>query len=194
VVDDPNYCIGDAPTDGRLESLMSLLDGTLVQGEGQLQQWVICRGARFRASSPEALHQVGIDDKSVRILPPQELAAIPTVPPDGTVIQDRADGRAYIVQYGVRLWIPNPEAFDAAGLTWKSVRVLPAGSVRDLPYVGKYPPAWPMLLRSRIGRRALSWTHRDQTRRFLGWLGNQVLAFLLGVAAGVVATLLIARR
>ena len=113
------------------------------------------------------------------------------MPADGTLVRDRDTKKILIMQAGMKLWLPSAEAFDAAGLDPEKIITPPRGSLAPFPYGGRYPPMLPMLLRSRAGRALLRWGNSERTRAVARWAGNQLVSFLLGVAAGVLGTLLV---
>jgi hypothetical protein len=170
---------------------MPFPDGTLLQGVGQIQVWVVLKGLRFRVANPEALAEAGLGDAPWTPILVQELLAIPSMPPDGTLVRDRDSKKILIMQAGMTLWLPSDEAFDAAGLDPEKIITPPRGSLASFPYGGRYPPRFPALLRSRAGRALLRWGNSERRRAVARWAGNHVVSFLLGVAAGVVGTLLV---
>jgi hypothetical protein len=164
-------------------------DRTRVEAEGHMAVWIVVGGVKYKPRDREALKAFG--HTGPVIMPMEELARIPTCPADGTLVIQDEDPTIYIIRYGLRFGLPSPEEFDASGLTRERVQELPSGSLDAFPYAGKWPPRIYWLIMMRLGRWLLRRIHSARVRRFARWIGNQAAAFVLGVVAGVITTVLV---
>jgi hypothetical protein len=167
----------------------TLPDRTRVEASGQMAVWIVVGGVKYRPRSRAALQ--AFDHTGPVIITPEQLAQIPTSPPDGTLVLQDEDPTIYVIRRGLRLGLPSPEEFDASGLTRDRVQLLPAGSLDVFPYAGKWPPRIYWLIETGWGRWLLRRIHSARVRGFARWIGNQTAAFVLGVVAGVIATMLV---
>jgi hypothetical protein len=85
-------------------------DRTVVSGPHQLQEWAVIDGVRYPLRDVKARREFGRPSPVVTSL--AELLAIPTCPPDGTVLVEQNGSNVYIIQHGLKLWIPSPEKFE----------------------------------------------------------------------------------
>jgi hypothetical protein len=166
-----------------------LPDRTRVEATGQVAVWMVVGGVKYRPRSLAALE--AFDHTGPVIVTSEQLAQIPTCPPDGTLVLQAEDPTIYVIRRGLRLGLPSPEEFDASGLTRDRVQSLPAGALDVFPYAGKWPPRIYWLIETSWGRWLLRRFHNARVRHFARWIGNQAAAFVLGIVAGVITTVLV---
>jgi hypothetical protein len=168
----------------------TLPDWILVKATGQTAVWIVVGGVRYRLHDLAALDN--FDYAGPRTISEKDLEQIPACPPDGTlVLQQGEDPTIYIIRSGLRLGLPSPEELDASGLAGGRVQFLPARSLDAFPYAGKWPPRVYWLIKTAWGRWLLQRIYSMRVRRFARWIGNQAVAFVLGIVAGVITTVLV---
>jgi hypothetical protein len=107
-------------------------DGTVYREESRPEVYVIFGRAKFWIPSPDVLEQHYGGWGAVQLVPDGALAAVPSIPRDGTVLRELSSAPVYVVQGGLRHWIPSPEALELYG-GWGAVREVPDGALAAIP-------------------------------------------------------------
>jgi hypothetical protein len=94
--------------------------------------YVVQGGQRRWIPNPDVLEQHYGGWGAVQLVPDGALAAVPSIPRDGTVLREFAAAPVYVVQGGQRRWIPNPDVLELYG-GWGAVREVPDGSLAAIP-------------------------------------------------------------
>jgi hypothetical protein len=116
-------------------------DNCLIREEGDTATWLIQGGARFfvpDGGGPISTAELTFRGTPVHIVPRGFVATLPTVPRDGTLLQEEDGPEVWVVYTGAKFWIPSPEDFGAMGFDWGAVRLVPAGGASHIP--GVAPP------------------------------------------------------
>jgi hypothetical protein len=109
-----------------------LTDGRLLSDRSDPAIHVVRGGGRFHVPSPEEFEANGFQWHEVIEAQDGSMEHVATYPADGTLLRERTSAPVYVV-YGRRAFhIPSPEAFDALGLNWAALRIIPDGSLRGL--------------------------------------------------------------
>jgi hypothetical protein len=107
------------------------LDGTLLREASNAPVYVIFGGAKFWIPNPTVLQHYG-GWSAVQIVPDGTLAAVPTIPKDGTVLREMSSAPVYVMRRGRRCWIPDPTILQRFG-GWAAVRIVPDGTLSSIP-------------------------------------------------------------
>jgi hypothetical protein len=89
-------------------------------------------GARF----PVDLYAVD----EVHLLWNGALAALPTVPREGTLLKERSTDPIYVILNGKRFHIRTPDDLAPLGRSAENVITVPDGALQAIPYGGESPP------------------------------------------------------
>jgi len=120
--------------DGALAALPSIpSDGTLVRERSHAEVYVVYGGAKFWIPSTTEFQALGFLSTNVRVVPNGALGAIPSIPRDGTLLNERSAPEIYVMSEGRRCHIANPQVFEARGFRWADVRVVPYSSLAAVP-------------------------------------------------------------
>lgn len=109
-----------------------LANGSLLSEFSQAEIYVVRGGGRFWIPSPTELDANGFNWSAVRETADGSMKHVSTYPASGTLIRERNADAVYVVYGGVPFHIPSPTVFDALGLQWQSVLIIPAGSMGEL--------------------------------------------------------------
>ncbi|MFO0727322.1 MAG: hypothetical protein U1E65_26315 [Myxococcota bacterium] len=112
---------------------LRLPDRTLIQEANSPAVMVMIGGAPLWIPSPEILAKMGFQGAPIRILPEGSIARMRSRPEDGALVQEHGHHAIYLMSRGRKVWIPNPETFNAMGLDWNAVRVVPPGALAKVP-------------------------------------------------------------
>src|SRR5207253_11351041 len=69
--------------------------------------------------------------------PAGSMAYIADIPADGTLLRELSKPEIYVVQQGKRHWIQSPQDFAAHGFNPILVRIIPDGSIAQVPDGGR---------------------------------------------------------
>lgn len=110
-------------------------DNDLVRNPASGAVYLIEGGAKFWIRDPAAFAAAGYSWASVRDLSPRVLDAVPDTPRDGSLLAQRGDNSVFLIQGGAKFWVPSPYEFDALGLNWNAVQIVPSGGMGQVPDV-----------------------------------------------------------
>jgi hypothetical protein len=105
-------------------------DGFLFREAGSQDLYVVQHGTRFPVKSAEELRVLGLDPSTIQEVPPGSLKFLRNQPPDRTFWKESDRAEVYYYENGQKRWITG-EAFDRGGYSYKDIRVLPAGALKD---------------------------------------------------------------
>lgn len=108
---------------------LRLPDKSLVQEANDPRVLVVIGGAPLWIPNPSALTAMGFAGQPIQILPPGSLARMRHAPADGSLVQELDVHAIYLMSRGKKVWIPNPQTFEAMGLDWSHVRIVPPGAL-----------------------------------------------------------------
>lgn len=117
----------------------NLVDGCLVREAMQPQIYYVAAGAKFLIPDLDAFNAMGLNQRDVQILPQGEVASLPDVPPDGTLLQEFGGSTVYVIYGGAKFVVPDGEV--PAGSAPPPL-VVPPGSMNQIPSI---PPAFTLL-------------------------------------------------
>jgi hypothetical protein len=110
-----------------------LADGKLLSERSDGAVFVVRGGGRFHIPSPAELDAGGFAWSEVIETQDGSLAHVPPFPANGTLIRERSSAVVSVVFGGHAFAISSPDDFAALGLDWNAVRVVPDGSLAELP-------------------------------------------------------------
>lgn len=115
---------------------ISLADGCRLRDPRDSSVYLIVGRAKFPYPvSAQGIQPAAIDAKPVESAPLGLLDSVPLVPVDGTLLQEDGDIGSDVIFGGARFVLPNPASFGALGLDPALVRVVPVGSLAQIPLV-----------------------------------------------------------
>ncbi|AKT41117.1 trypsin-like serine peptidase [Chondromyces crocatus] len=110
-------------------------DGTVLVTPGGARH-VVFGGARFPIHLLMEFTALGYSNPDMNPAPQLATQAIPLIPRDGTLLQERSHDPVYVVLGGIRYWIQNWTVFHARGYQKNRIRIIPDGSVAQIPFGG----------------------------------------------------------
>jgi len=110
-----------------------LADGSLVKESSSPPVYVIFGGAKFHIPDPSEFSALGYAWSDVQVVPDGSFSPVPLVPQQGTMLRERDRSEVYVMCSGHAVHIPTGDALTLLGLSWSSVRVLPAGGIAQVP-------------------------------------------------------------
>jgi hypothetical protein len=116
-----------------------LQEGTLLQEAGDPRVYVVYGGAKFWIPSPDQFNALGYQWTHIRHFPAGSMAYIADIPGEGTLLRELSKPEIYVVQQGKRHWIQSPQDFAAHGFNPILVRIIPDGSIAQVPDGGPLP-------------------------------------------------------
>jgi hypothetical protein len=121
-------------------------DGTLVREIFQGDIYVVFGGAKFLVPQVQTIDFLGIqiilpgpiaynyNPNDVRVIPQGGTAQLRTVPFNGTLVKEQMDPRVFLADLNQLRWVTSPTVMDAQCLPWRHVRVVPDGTLANLPH------------------------------------------------------------
>lgn len=113
----------------------SFPDGTLIKNSSP-QVYIIVKGQRRWIPDPNTFNALGLNWNMIQTLPTNIVAAIPKGPDypslPGSLVKG-SDPKIYLLQNGVRRWIPDPETFEALGYRWNSIYQISDTALNQVP-------------------------------------------------------------
>ena len=113
----------------------TLRDGCLLRENSSPNVWVLYGGVRYFIPSPESFAAMGYDPNALVFVPDGFLQNIPTVPSDGTILQERGAEDRYLILAGARFPVTD-ESLAGLGNPNAPLLNVPPGSI---PYVTPIP-------------------------------------------------------
>jgi hypothetical protein len=104
----------------------------LVKAADQPEVYVVYGGAKFWIPSPEVFNAMGFQWNAIQTVSVQDIAAIPNVPQDGTLLKEQSTPPVYLMQGGAKCHVLSSAGVVAAG-GWDEVRVVPDGALANIP-------------------------------------------------------------
>jgi hypothetical protein len=114
-------------------------DGTLLRELNSPAVYVIYGEAKFHIPSATEFDALGYSWNGVRVVPDGALANTPVIPKEGILLRERSQAEVYVMRNGQRVHIATPQRFAELGLIWSHIRVVPDGSLAQVPYGGIDP-------------------------------------------------------
>lgn len=111
----------------------TLADGCLVREKSSDTTYVLYGHAKFAIPNEEFYADTGLDLKATHVVPDGFLSRLSGTPGGGTLVREIGTRPVYGMIAGVRLHIPDVQTFARMGYDWKKVRVVPRGSLADIP-------------------------------------------------------------
>lgn len=110
-------------------------EASLVKGSGP-PVYIIVRGQRRWIPDSQTFDALGLNWGAIMQVPDSELESIPRGPDypslPGQVVKGTGPA-VYLLQNGYRRVVPDPETFEAIGLRWDSIRVIPDQALQLIP-------------------------------------------------------------
>jgi hypothetical protein len=110
----------------------TLADGCLFEEMTTGSAWLMQAGGRFLISDLEMVAQLGLTEDDLQLVDDAFLTAIPTAPPDGTLVTDEATADVYVVYDGTRFRMGEGD-YAALGLDPETVVTILLGLLQQLP-------------------------------------------------------------
>ena len=110
-------------------------DGALLKEQSRPEVFVVYGGAKFHIPSPDEFTALGFAQKYIRVVSDGQLAPIPDVPLDSTLLKELSRPEVYVAYGGAKFHISNREEFIALGFAWDDIRVIPDGALARIPDV-----------------------------------------------------------
>jgi hypothetical protein len=110
-----------------------LANGRLLSERSDPAIFVVRGGGRFHIPSPAEFDAGGFNWSEVVETQDGSLAHVASYPADSTLLRERSSPRVYVTFGGRPFWIPTPEVFALLGFDWSRVRIIPDGSLANLP-------------------------------------------------------------
>lgn len=154
--------------------LGDLQEGVLVQIAGDVVVWQMLGGVRWAIPSGSLLPELAPGQEPIYISA-ATARGLPTVPPEGTVLDEYPSGRQYLMVRGVRFWV-SPRHHRRLGLAYRRPIRVHEALAMNVRYGGRY----------RLGLRG-------PVRYVLApayWLGQRYAADWRGVTLGIIASAL----
>jgi hypothetical protein len=114
-------------------------DDALIRPWGQLTVYAVEGGARFVISSQAELDALPYASHAVLEIPGSGLVWIGTIPRDGTLVRERDQPAVWWINGGQRHIVPDPATLSAR-FPGQTVRIIPAGTVGQIPIGAPVPP------------------------------------------------------
>jgi hypothetical protein len=116
-------------------------DGSFVQEHDADPIYVMQGGYKFHIPNPaelQALQAVyGWPHSNVKLVPSGGLAAMASVPANGTFLRERNSSAVYLIVDGAKYWVPNPDALVSLTSSYRKtpahVGVVPPGALAAFP-------------------------------------------------------------
>ena len=108
-------------------------DGDLVRGESDRSMYVIYGNAKFLIPDSASLAFMQFDAEEVETIDDDTLAALSTVPDDGTALQEFSSSVAYVINGGHKNLIPDLQTLTAMGFDKDDVGIVPDGALDVFP-------------------------------------------------------------
>jgi hypothetical protein len=110
-------------------------DGCMLQEEHGSGVYVIYGGAKFAIPSPEVMQALGFG-LTRWFVGDGQMASVPDVPYDGTLVRELgSDGGVWVMYGGARFAITSPDVLQALGVGGQRIHVLPPGGLNQIPTV-----------------------------------------------------------
>ncbi len=119
-------------------TLKPLVEKVMYQVPGEPAVYLVLNKTLRHVPDPETLAKLGYDYSMVQNVSRQELATLPmgkVLPQrvDNTLLQAINEPAVYIMQFGVRRWIPDGETFNAMKLDWGKIKQIDKKDLTDIP-------------------------------------------------------------
>ena len=119
----------------------TLADGCLFEEMATGSAWLMQAGGRFLISDLEVVAELGLAEDDLQLVDDAFLSAIPTAPPDGTLITDGGTADVYVVYNGTRFRMGEGD-YAALGLDPEAVVTILVGLLEQVPLT---PPDFSLL-------------------------------------------------
>ncbi|MCH7483546.1 MAG: hypothetical protein IIA90_00170 [Chloroflexi bacterium] len=119
----------------------TLADDCLFEKMSTGSVWLMRGGSRFYIADFGLLPALGLTPDDVQLVEDAFLAAIPTVPPDGSLVTDEDGADVYVVYAGTRFRMSEGD-YAALGLDPETVVTIPLGLIEQVPLT---PPDFSLL-------------------------------------------------
>ena len=122
-----------------------LPEGTLVRGAGESKIYVIEDGKRHWISTLELFVSRGFQWHLVTEIDPTFLRSIPEGLPfgvvEGSIVRGSTGEKVYVIENGLRRWIPTLTTFFVRGYRWENLVVLSDEALNSIPLGAPLPPS-----------------------------------------------------
>jgi hypothetical protein len=110
-----------------------LQNGTFLQEQESPEVVVVLGGAKFAVGGAAELAELGATMRSVHKVAAGSLVYIADVPANGTLVRERTQEQAYVIEDGRKRAIADAQAFDAHGFSKDDVLTVPEGGLAHIP-------------------------------------------------------------
>jgi hypothetical protein len=113
----------------------SFADGTPIKGSTD-PVFIMVHGQKRWIPNPQTFDALGLKWDEILVVPNQVIDPIargPDYPSLRGPVVKGSGPNVYLLQRGVRRWIPDPETFEAIGLRWESIQLLPDAELQLIP-------------------------------------------------------------
>jgi hypothetical protein len=128
----PQRIVGGAIDHVQLPALAA--DFTLVRERNRQDVYVVFGGAKFLIPDTPTLIGLGFDLSMVRVIPAGGTAKLLTVPIDRTLVKEQHSPLVFVVDGQELRLVKSAAVMDARCLPARHVRVVPDGSLSNLPF------------------------------------------------------------
>jgi hypothetical protein len=111
----------------------TLENGCLLRENSSPDIWVIYEGVRYLVTTSDAFNYMAYNWFAVQSVPDGFLSSVPTIPPDGTILQDAASSALYLVTGGAKVQVDG-DTLSGLGKAGQPVRIIPPESARVIPW------------------------------------------------------------
>jgi hypothetical protein len=108
-------------------------DGTLIKETSHPEVYIVYGGAKFYIPSWDQFTAMGLDPNAIQVIPDGSLNQFGVMPRDGTLLKELSRNEVYVIRGGKKVWVPNEDEFNRAGLDWNAIRIVPDDSTSSMP-------------------------------------------------------------
>lgn len=131
-------------TDGSLSHVSTYpANGTLIRERDAAAVYIVYGGVPFHIPSPEIFDTLGFNWQSILTIPAGSMGDLSKFPASGTLLREWSSPEVYLAENQVLRHIPNQQEFDALGLSWSNVGVVPDGGLGALSKGNPLPTTSP---------------------------------------------------
>jgi hypothetical protein len=111
----------------------STRDGFLFREDGSGTVHVVQAGTRFPIPTAKEFNALGYQWHNIEVVPPSSMAHLSVKPAEKSLLKERDAPTVYLTEGGTKRPIKSEAAFNRSGYAWKNVKVVPSGSLSQVP-------------------------------------------------------------